>query len=335
MVPAKKSLYEILGVPRDANGIDIGLAYQHRTAELQRAVPQDPAAQSFLHEAHEVLSNPRRRAAYDASLVTAAERAEAAQQAEPDLVLEGDEAEEKPRRSLVKPGIALGAVVLIAIFFALRPTHAPEAPKPAPVAEAPRPAPPPPPRPLAPEQILSAALQSTGRVMSYEMSGRAVPVGLAVALEPTVMVTTCHGISGGTQLVVKAGDESTSGNLTVTDEALDLCRISVPGLNARAVTLAPEEPKSGDRIYVLGANAKGDLALTEGKVTQLRDAPQAKVLEISVPIAPAGSGGAVFDVFGHIVGIATTPHAYGAGLNIAIPAAAIGQMRSREKAGAK
>jgi len=63
--------------------------------------------------------------------------------------------------------------------------------------------------------------------------------------------------------------------------------------------------------------------------------PDGKVLEISVPVAPAGSGGAVFDVFGRVVGIATTPHSYGANLSIAIPASAIAQMRSRERPAAK
>ncbi|MGZ5036390.1 MAG: trypsin-like peptidase domain-containing protein [Usitatibacter sp.] len=335
MAQAKKTLYDILGVPRDANDIDIGLAYRHRTTELQRAAPPDPGAQSLLHEAFEVLSNPKRRAAYDASLVTAAEKAEAAQQQEPDLVLEGDEAAEEAPRNWVKPAIAAGAILLIVIFFAVRPSHAPEAPKPVPVAEAPKPPPPPEPKPLGAEQILAAATRSVGRLMSYEMSGRAVPVGLAVAVEPAVMVATCHGISGGTQLVVKLGDESVSGNLTVTDEMLDLCRISVPGLTARPVALALDDAKPGDTIYVLGANAKGDLALTEGKVAKLRDTPATRVIEISTPIAPTGSGGAVFDRFGKLVGIATTPHAYGAGLNIAIPSSAIAQMRSRERAAAK
>jgi S1-C subfamily serine protease len=335
MASPKKNLYEILGVPRDANALDIGLAFQKRTAELQRAAPQDPSAQSLLHQAHEILANPQRRAAYDASLVTAAEKAAAAEQAEPDLVLEDGGEEADPRKKYMKPAIGVVVVIIIAIFFAMRSGHAPEAPKPEPVVEAPKPPPPPPPKPLAPEQILPAALQSVGRMMSYEMSGRSTPVGLAIALEPGVMVTTCHGISGGAQLVVKVREESNSGSLTVTDEVLDLCRLSVPGLNARAVTLATDDARAGDKIYVLGANAKGDLALTEGSVNRARSAGEAKVLEISVPIAPAGSGGAVFDAFGHLVGIATTPHSYGANLNIAIPASAIAQMRSRESPAAK
>lgn len=336
MATPKKSLYDILGVARDANALDIGLAYQRRMSAQQRTVPQDPNAESLLQQAHEILSNPKRRAAYDASLVTAAEKAQAAEQAQaPDIVLEGDDEEAKPKVKHVAIIAAVAAAVVAALFVMLRSGDKHEAPKPPVVVEAPKPPPPPPPKPLGPEQVLPPALQSVGRVMSYEMSGRAVPVGLAIAVEPGVMVTTCHGISGGTQLVVKVGAESNSGNLTVTDEVLDLCRITVAGLNARAVTFSPDDAKAGDKVYVMGANAKGELALTEGTVKQLRAAPAGKVLEISVPVAAAGSGGAVFDVFGRVVGIATTPHAYGPGLNIAIPAAAIAQMRSRERASAK
>jgi S1-C subfamily serine protease len=335
MAGQKKNLYEILGVPRDANSLDIGLAYQRRTAELQRAVPPDPGAASFVHQAHEILSNPQRRAAYDASLVTAAEKAAAAEQQEPDLVLEGGEEEAKPRPKYLAPGIGVVTVLVIAIFFAMR-SHAPEAPKPVePVVAAPKPPPPPPPpQPLGPEQILPAALQSVGRVMSYEMSGRAVPLGMALATEPGTMITTCHGIPGGSQLVVRVGADSNSANLTVTDEVLDLCKLAIAGLNARALPIAPDEPRPGDKVFALGVNAKGDFALTEGTVKVLRPSPQGKVIEISVPIAPGGSGGAVFDTYGRVVGIATTPHNYGAGLNIAIPSSLIETMRTRERAAA-
>ena len=330
MATQKKTLYEILGVPRDANDLDIGLAYKRRTAELQRAVPPDPGAQSFVHEAHEVLSNRARREAYDASLVTAAEKAAAAEQQEPDLVLEGGEEEAKPRSKYLIPAIVGGVVLLLVIFLLLRSNNAPRPAPPEPVVVAPKPAPPPPPpKELGPEQILPAALLSVGRVMSYEMSGRAVPLGLALATEAGTMITTCHGIPGGSQLVVRVGADSNSANLTVTDEQLDLCKLAVAGLNTRPITLAPDDPRPGDKVFALGANAKGDFALTEGKVKALRPSPQGKLIELSVPIATGASGGAVFDVYGRLVGIATTPHAYGAGLNIALPASWIAEMRTR------
>src|SRR5258708_17107048 len=196
----KKSLDDILGLSRDANVIDIGLAYERRKAELQRASPQDPSAIALAHQAHEILSNPKRRAAYDASLVTQAEKAAAAEQAAPDLVLEGDEDEKPARNKYLIGGIAVAVAAIVAAFVVLRPGHDRPPPPPPPVVEAPKPPPPPPPKPLGPEQILPAAMLSVGRVMSYEMSGRAVPVGLALAVEPTRLIPTGPGIPPGGQL---------------------------------------------------------------------------------------------------------------------------------------
>lgn len=331
MANPKKSLYEILGVSRDANELDIGIAHKRRVAELQRAAPPDPGAQVLLHEAFEVLSNPKRRAAYDASLLSAAEKAAAAQQAEPDLVLEGGDEDDSGRRKMVWGVVAAVVVLLVLIVvFAMRGEKA--APPPS-VAEAP-PAPPAPPAPvkLAPAQLLARASKSTGQVMSYEMSGRAVPVSLALTAQAGTMVTTCHGIPGNSQLVVKIGAESDSAMLDVTDEVLDLCRMAITGLNAPPLKIAADEAKAGDNVYVLGANAKGEVALTEGNVKSLRASPNGKLLELSMPIAAAGSGGAVLNEYGELVGIATTSQKQGAGLNIALPASALSQMRTRTAA---
>ena len=328
MASPKKNLYEILGVPQDADDLDIGLAHQRRTNELARAVPPDPNAQTLVHEAFGVLSNPKRRAAYDASLVTAAEKAAAQEQAAaPDLVLEGDEAGPDRRKLYVGIGAAVAVIALIAIVVGMR---GGEKPPPAPVAEAPKPPPPPPPpQKLAEAQILAAALRSSGQLMSYEMSGRAVPVGLAVSVQPNSMVTTCHGIHGNAQLVVKVGADSNSGTLDVTDEVLDLCRMAITGASARPIAIAPDEAKAGDTIYALGANSSGQLALTQGKVKAIKATPNGNVIELSMPVAAAGSGGAVLDEYGRLVGIATTQHKLGAGLNIALPASWLGKMLTR------
>lgn len=331
MANPKKSLYEILGVSRDANELDIGIAHQRRVAELQRAAPPDPGAQVLLHEAFEVLSNPKRRAAYDASLLSAAEKAAAAQQAEPDLVLEGEE--EAPNRRKIIAGAAAAVVVLLIVIVVFAMRGGEKAAPPPPVAEAPKPPPPPPPPvKLSSAQLLTRANKSTGQVMSYEMSGRAVPVSLALTVQPGTMVTTCHGIPGNSQLVVKIGAESNSAMLDVTDEVLDLCRMAITGLNAPALKVAADEAKAGDNVFVLGANAKGEMALTEGSVKALRGSPNGKLLELSMPIAAAGSGGAVFNEYGELVGIATTSQKQGAGLNIALPASALAQMRTRTAA---
>jgi S1-C subfamily serine protease len=199
------------------------------------------------------------------------------------------------------------------------------------VVEAPTPVAPPPPAVRTGTQILADALPSIARLQSFEMSGRAVPVGLALTIEPGVMITTCHGIPAGVQLVASIGTQTHSASLAVTDEVLDLCKLNVPGFDGKPLAIAAEEPKVADKVYALGANAAGDFALTEGIVKHIMKTPSGNVIEISVPIAPTASGGALFDNHGKLIGIGTTPHTYAAGANIALPASWIAQARSRGK----
>ena len=329
MAAPKRTLYEILGIPPDANAIDIGLAHDRRKEALAKAVPPDASEIALVQQAHEVLCDPKRRAAYDASLVTAAEKAAAAEQDVPDLALE-PEGDAKPRPVWV--GVGAGVVILVAaLYFTFHERKPPPAP-PAQTVAAPKPIQPAaPPQPLAPADILAGATSWVGRVVSLDMSGQSTAYGLAVAIDRGAFVTTCHGIPAGSQLVVRIGLESHSANLSVTDEALDLCRLAVPDIATRGAPLANDEPAAGSVVYVLGANAKGELALTNASVKQVRPSPRGNVIEITTPIAPGGSGGPVFDRFGRLVGIATTPHDFGAGLNIVLPASWIAQMRSRPK----
>ena len=332
---AKKTLYDVLGLARDAMALDVGLAYQKRLDQLQRAPVQDTSELALLKNAHEVLSNPARRAAYDASLVTESEKAAAKEQAAPDLVLEAEADEEK--RRIPPVGIAIAVVVvLIVAIFAWRALRTPAAPPPS-AESTPAAAPPPPavPQKKSAKDILAQAQASVARLQSFEMSGRAVPLGLAVALEPTAMITTCHGISAGSQLVASFGTETRSAQLIVNDELLDLCRIGIAPPAVPALTVAAEAAKPGDAIYVVGANAAGELALTEGTVKSLMPDARGKLLELSMPVAPAGSGGPVFDAYGRVVGIATTAEGHGAGVSLAAPAAWIATMQSRQPAQAQ
>jgi len=328
MATAKKSLYEILGVPRDAMDLDIGLAHANRLKELQRASPPDPGALVLLHQAFEVLSDPKKRAAYDASLITAAEKAAAAEQAaSPDLVLEAGDEPAASAKKWIGPAVGVAVALVLIAFFMMR-GH--DAPPPAPVVQAPPPPPPPPPpKPLTAAQATPLAMKAAGRVMSYTMSGNAVPVGLALSVEPGAMVTTCHGVPAGSQVVVKMGTESHSATLDVTDEVLDLCRFLVAGLAPAPLAIATDEPKAGDPVFVVVATDKGGLTLVESSVKGLHATPNGKLIELSTPVTAANSGGAVLDAFGHLVGIATAPHKYGAGLNVAMPASWLAQMRTR------
>ena len=327
---AKKSLYEILGVEPDANEMDISLAHQRRTFELKRIAQPDPNALGLVQQAFEILSNPKRRAAYDATLVTRSEVAAAANQPTDLPVEEGDE--DDVRRKWLVPAVVLAVIVVVAAFFVLRSGPPRERAAPPAVAVAPKAEPIPPPLPLGMGQILPIAMRASGQLMSYGMSGNAVLHGIAFSLEPGTIVTTCHGLAAGSKLVFRQGGETLSAELTVVDEDLDLCKLAVPGLAAKPLAVAAEEPKAGDKVFTLGMNPAGDFALTEGAVKQVRAVADNRVVELSTPVAATGSGGAVLDSFGKVVGVATTPHRFGPGVNAAISSASLSQMRSRERA---
>ncbi|MEO5694895.1 MAG: trypsin-like peptidase domain-containing protein [Usitatibacter sp.] len=325
MAQPKKTLYEILGVTPDATSIDIGLAYQNRVAELQRAVPPDASGVALNQQAYEILSNAKRREAYDASLVTAAEKLAAQSQAT-DFEIEPEATADDDRKRKLKLLAMVGGVALI--FMALFLVFRPPAPAPAPpVVEAP--VPPPPPKAKSDAEILLEASLKSGQLLSYSMSGAALPLGMALEVEQNLMITTCHGLPAGSKFVVKVGQQMHAAELVMVDEQLDLCKFLVPAFGTPPLRIATEDAKLGEKIFALGMNAKGEMAATEGTVKQIRTTPLGKVFEISVPIAPTASGGGIFNDQGQLVAVATTPHKYGAGLNIALPASWIAQMRSR------
>jgi serine protease Do len=331
MAPPKKTLYQILGVPRDASDVDIGLAYEMRSAEMQHAVPPDPSGVSLVRDAHRILSDPVRRAAYDASLASAAEKAAAQAQAQADTDAGIEEEAPAPRKVPAWALAAAAVVVVIAVGLMMRPSQK-EAPAEAPVAvaEAPKPAPAaPPPKERTGTEILADASASSGQLLAISMSGRSRPIGVALGTGPGTMVTTCHGIPAGDKLVVRVGKDQYPAELSVTDEQLDICRLSVAGYNVPPFRTSPDMPRAGDRIFSVGMNAGGEMAATEGTVKRLVKTPLGDVLEISVPVAPTASGGGVFDLQGRLVGIATTPHKFGAGLAIALPVSWLSEARSR------
>jgi hypothetical protein len=324
---AKKTLYEILGIPPDANDLDIGLAFQRRSLELQRGGNADPSELALITQARDLLSNAKRRAAYDATLVTASEKAAAAGQAQaPDLVVEADPGEEEGSKKLI-PIVGVGVAIALGIFLWAKSGHPPEAPKVEAEAPAPKPPPPPPPKVLKEDDILAGALHAVGRIQSFDMGGHANPVGLALAAEPSAMITACHGIPAGAQLVAAVGKEQLSATLTITDEVLDLCKLDIAGLVTQPLPIAADDARPEDNIYALSANAKGEFILAQGTVKQVRATPAGPMLEVSMPISAAAGGGAIFDKYGKLVAVGIG----GSGPGLAVPASAIAKMRTRPK----
>jgi serine protease Do len=344
----KRTLYQILGVENDATAEAIAGAYRGKLEALQAAPGSDAAALTLLREAYQVLSNAPQRAAYDASL-TAPVPSGAARRGR---VVRVDD--EESGAGWMKWAIG-GSIVLIALglwWWKARP-----APKPAvqgpprvvitqpaafqpaePVAPAPQMAiANAAPEPTAPapatrsaEDVFAQVSMSVARVNALDGSGRTTMVGSGVVVARGAVITNCHVVSRASAVQVKLGSDLHSGSVEVADEELDLCRLSVPGLDVPAVQVgAVGALRTGQRVYAIGAPQGLDLTISEGIVSSLREVPGGTVIQTTAPVSRGSSGGGLFDASGRLIGIVTFQHRYGQNLNFALPADWISEMRSR------
>ena len=285
MKPAP-TYYEILGVKPNAKHHDIGLVYNRQVSARRReSAPPDLKAETKLREAYEVLSDLDRRAAYDKQLAGA---------------------RLKPAFGAKQGAFAVVAIALVAggiyYYTIKRPADA--------VADVPG-------KPAA--EIATAATSAVGRLHSIDVSGQSKAVGVAFAIDPGVMVASCHGIAPGAQLAVNLNPRMAPARVTMTDEALGLCRLAVEGAGSTPLSISGVEARAGDVVYATGVNAVGEVVLKEGRVKRVAPAARGKVIESTVPVSIDATGAPLLDVHGRVVAVAT--HAGGESRHVMIPQA--------------
>ncbi len=283
MAPTPKTLYDALGVARDARPAEIARAHDRLVAEFDLdTTPPDARREARIREAFAVLSDPERRAEYDRSL-----------EAPPP-------APGRRKPLAIGAGVAVAAVALAAWFLAGR--------SPAPAAAL---------RPVA--EIHAEASRSVGRMQAFDLSGKPVATGIAFAVAPGVMATACEGLAPGAQVVVRIGSRDVPARLDAADEALGLCRLAVDGAASWPLPAGPA-PRAGDTVYAVGLSAAGEVELAPGPVKRVFAQGERSVVEAGVP-RPAGHGGRpLLDAAGRFVAAAVAPAAGGAPVDVAIPA---------------
>ena len=261
------TLYEALGVARDAKNVDVGRAYNRLVREYQKeTAPPDAKRDARLREAFETLTDPDRRDAYDATLVV--KRA-------------------KSGGKLVAVAAGLAVVMGGGGFYFAEKAAAPK--------EIPG---------RATHEILADASRSVGRLQSIDVSGRATPAGLAFAIEEGVMAGTCAGVTPGAQLTVMLPSRNASARLTTSDPELGLCKVAVDGAGSWPLALSGGEPRAGDKVYAPKVSAAGEVALTEGTVKRVVAEPKGRIIEVTMATSPEHGGGPLLDRFGRVVGVA-------------------------------
>ena len=186
--------------------------------------------------------------------------------------------------------------------------------------------PPKPEKESASERVYEKVWQSIVHISDTEGEGS----GVIVARE--TVVTNCHVIEGGGDIVVRKarerriveeGDEYPA-EYSNGDFDLDFCILHVPGLDGVPVKIRRYKTlRVGEDVYAVG-NPHGDwdLSLSAGIISQLREDGGAREIQTDAAISPGSSGGGLFDEDGNLVGITTafSSEEMSQNLNLAVPA---------------
>ena len=138
-----------------------------------------------------------------------------------------------------------------------------------------------------------------------------------------MIITNSHVISGGGAISIKfiADNRVYSNVQIVKDNTIrDLALLKINGAgNFIPVVLGDSDLVSvGERVVAIG-NPKGlENTVSDGLVSAVRDMNGTKLIQISAPISPGSSGGALFNMNGEVIGITSSSFDEGQNLNFAV-----------------
>ena len=315
-----KTLYEVLGVGRDATVAEITNAYQRVRAEMRGPdVWIHPLLAAKVKVAYETLRDPLKREAYDRKLASVPPPQAPPPAAVPHVPPPQEEVFSPPirrprtlrsgRSGWWGAGAGVGLVVLAAgaAGYFLMDDIDPQ-----------------------PEKEYSAA-EIAERVSPYlgrlkgALVGGTRDLGFALATAENEMVTPCREMPAGMVFTLQLGAASPRAELARESEALGLCVIAVRG-TAPDFTLRKALPAPGEALYAIvreGGGAPLPLRVTAGRA--IAD-PNGHALQINAQAA-LPNGTPVFDRHARLVGLVAAPHGYGDGIVAALGSTRIAASR--------
>jgi len=134
------------------------------------------------------------------------------------------------------------------------------------------------------------------------------------------LLTNFHVVDGASRIVVKTTQGSFSAKVVRLDAANDIAILTVVGSTFHSLPLAPSRTvKLGESVFTIGfpsPRLQGvEPKLTDGRISSLAGAQDdVRYFQISVPVQPGNSGGALVNSVGNVVGIVSARLSDKAGL---------------------
>jgi len=183
------------------------------------------------------------------------------------------------------------------------------------------------------QTVAREALRSVVLVVASDASGEQSKQGSGFLVsEDGKLVTNFHVVAGMTSAVVKFQDGAhyvVEGSVAV-DAKKDIAILKLRSSDRKFIYLPlgdSDHLQVGEPIVTIGSPLSLEATVSEGIVSALRSgadvgqelSPDLKLLQITAPISPGSSGGALLNLSGEVVGITSFAFSKGQNLNFAVP----------------
>lgn len=119
------------------------------------------------------------------------------------------------------------------------------------------------------------------------------------------VLTNAHVVGQERSVRVIVDGKTLEGRVVKRNGAVDVALIQLTGEGLSAVTVASEEPRPGDPLYVIGTplDVKLSHTVTQGILSAIRQESGQRLYQTDAAISPGNSGGPVFDAAGELVAL--------------------------------
>lgn len=175
---------------------------------------------------------------------------------------------------------------------------------------------------LSTADVAARATPATVTILAIDATGDTLAQGSGFLIQASgVLVTNFHVLAGASRAVVILATKERFDRVHVldADSALDLALLKIPGAGLAVLPTRTTTPRVGEKVIAIGSPLGLAQTVSEGIVSASRLVRGHELVQITAPISPGSSGGAVLDAEGRVFAISTSRLVRGEALNFAVP----------------
>lgn len=162
---------------------------------------------------------------------------------------------------------------------------------------------------LTAQEIARKTRESTVYLRTLNANGDAIGTGSGFFIDTGLIATNFHVIDGSSSIFVRVVDKEKwyyIEEIAAVDKSHDLVILKVSRIDTPVLSLANSDTiEIGETVYAMGNPQGWEGTFSEGIISSIRGENSNKWIQITAPVSPGSSGGAILNKSGEVIGIAT------------------------------